>query len=262
MIGKRILQNDSLLRFLCSLGALYIRLCFALGRWQVVNGHIPQRLWDEGRPFILSFWHGRLLMMPYCWRKGIPIHTLISQHRDGRILSHMVSHFGIRTIEGSSSRGGGTALRAILVALQACESIGITPDGPRGPRMRASSGIISIARLSGVPILPATFAVTRRKVLGSWDRFVVALPLTRGVFVWGEPVTVTRDADEAAQETARQELEQRLNEVTAKAARMCCHEKIKPGKIVLRKIKAGGTMARETEAAKSEEPSSERKGAV
>ena len=231
MSAKRILQSDLVLRFLCALGALYIRLCFALGRWQVVNGHIPQRLWDEGRPFILSFWHGRLLMMPYCWRKGVPIHTLISQHRDGRILARMVSHFGIRTIEGSSSRGGSTALRAILAALQAGESIGITPDGPRGPRMRASSGIISIARLSGAPILPVSFAVTRRKVLGSWDRFVVAWPFARGVFIWGEPVTVDKDADETAQEAARRELERRLNEVTAQADRMCGHEEIKPGEI-------------------------------
>jgi lysophospholipid acyltransferase (LPLAT)-like uncharacterized protein len=143
----------------------------------------------------------------------------------------MVSHFSIRTIEGSSSRGGGTALRVILAALQAGESIGITPDGPRGPRMRVSSGIISIARLSGAPILPATFAVTRRKVLGSWDRFVVAWPLTRGVFVWGEPVTVAKDANEAAQETARQELERRLNRVTAEADRMCGHEEIEPAEI-------------------------------
>ena len=231
MTARHILQNDFVLRFLCALGALYIRFCFTLGRWQVVNGHIPQQLWDKGRPFILSFWHGRLLMMPYCWRKGVPIHTLISQHRDGSILARMVSHFSIRTIEGSSSRGGGTALRVILAALQAGESIGITPDGPRGPRMRVSSGIISIARLSGAPILPATFAVTRRKVLGSWDRFVVVWPLTRGVFVWGEPVTVAKDANEAAQETARQELERRLNRVTAEADRMCGHEEIEPAEI-------------------------------
>ncbi len=231
MTGKRILQNDLVLRFLCALGALYIRLCFTLGRWRVVNGHIPQRLWDGETPFILSFWHGRLLMMPYCWRKGVPIHTLISQHRDGRILARMVGHFGICTIEGSSSRGGGTALRAILAALQTGESIGITPDGPRGPRMRASSGIISIARLSGTPILPVTFAVTRRKVLGSWDRFVLAWPLARGVFVWGEPLTVDRDASGADQETARRDLEQRLNEITAQADRICGHEEIEPGEI-------------------------------
>jgi len=260
MSVKRILQNDSVLRFLCALGALYIRLCFALSRWQVVNGHIPQRLWDEGRPFILSFWHGRLLMMPYCWRKGVPIHTLISQHQDGRILARMVSHFGIRTIEGSSSRGGGTALRAILAALQAGESIGITPDGPRGPRMRASSGIISIARLSGVPILPATFAVTRRKVLGSWDRFVLAWPLTRGVFIWGEPVTVDKDANEAAQETARRELEQRLNQVTAEADRICGHEEIEPGEIKPAEIEPGEIKVEET--VEPEESSGKQEGAV
>ncbi len=252
MTARHILQNDFVLRFLCALGALYIRFCFTLGRWQVVNGHIPQQLWDKGRPFILSFWHGRLLMMPYCWRKGVPIHTLISQHRDGRILARMVSHFDVRTIEGSSSRGGGTALRIILETLRAGESIGITPDGPRGPRMRASSGIISIARLSGAPILPATFAVTRRRVLGSWDRFVLAWPLTRGVIAWGEPITVARDADKAAQEATRRNLERRLNGITAEADRLCGHEEIEPAE-----IEAGETEKPEEPV----EPSGEREGA-
>jgi len=232
MTAKRILQNDFVINFLCGLGALYIRFCFALGHWRVVNEHIPKRFWDEGTPFILCFWHGRLLMMPYCWRQGVPIRVLISQHRDGHILARTVNHFGIRTIKGSSSRGGRTALRAVLTALQKGENIGITPDGPRGPRMRASSGIVRIAQHSGAPILPATFAVARRSILGSWDRFVVAWPFSRGIIAWGEPITVARDANEASQETARRQVEQRLNEITCEADRLCGQAEIKPAEAV------------------------------
>jgi len=211
---KRILGSDAVRRVLCWLGAQYIRFVYATGRWTVLRGDIPRAFWDRGEPFILCFWHGRLLMMPYCWNRRVDIHMLISQHRDGQIIARTVGHFGIRTIAGSTQRGGAGALRAMLKVLQAGECVGITPDGPRGPRMRASDGIVSVARLAGVPIVPATFAVDRRHVLGSWDRFVVAWPFARGVLAWGEPIHVTRDADV---EAARARVEEALNVLTAEA---------------------------------------------
>lgn len=214
---KRILANDAVRGFLCWLGSLYIRLVFATGRWTVVGGDIPRRLWDSGRPFILCFWHGRLLMMPYCWDRTHPIHMLISEHRDGRIIARTVGHFGIETVVGSKGRSGAAALRAMLGLLKAGDCVGITPDGPRGPRMRASDGIVTVARLSGAPIVPASFGVSRRRLLSSWDRFLVALPLTRGVVVWGQPIEVPRDADVKALETARAEVERTLNAITADA---------------------------------------------
>ncbi len=214
---KRILGSDAVRRVLCWLGAQYIRFVYATGRWTVLRGDIPRAFWDRGEPFILCFWHGRLLMMPYCWNRRVAIHMLISQHRDGQIIARTVGHFGIRTIAGSSRRGGAGALRAMLKALQGGECVGITPDGPRGPRMRASEGIVSVARLAGVPIVPATFAVDRRHVLGSWDRFVVAWPFARGVLAWGEPITVARDADGPAAEAARARVEEALNALTAEA---------------------------------------------
>jgi len=214
---KRILRSDAVRRVLCWLGAQYIRLVHATGRWSVVRGDIPRAFWDRGEPFILCFWHGRLLMMPYCWDHGVAIHMLISQHRDGQLIARTVGHFGVHTIVGSTRRGGAAGLRSMLKTLREGSCVGITPDGPRGPRMRASDGIASVARLAGVPIIPATFAVDRRKVLGTWDRFVVAWPFARGVLVWGEPIAVARDADKAAQEAVRARVEAALNAITAEA---------------------------------------------
>ncbi|MDA0305084.1 MAG: lysophospholipid acyltransferase family protein [Proteobacteria bacterium] len=225
---KRILKSEIVRRFFCFLASLYIRLAFHSGRWSVVGGEIPKRFWDEGKPFILGFWHGRLLMMPYCWDPKKTIHMLISQHRDGQLIARTVGHFGIKTAAGSSTRGGAQALRTMVKALGRGEYVGITPDGPRGPRMRASEGVVSVARLSGVPVIPAAFGCNRGRVISSWDRFLIAWPFTRGVIVWGEPVMVDRAADASAQETARQQIEDGLNAVTAEADRLSARSPVKP----------------------------------
>lgn len=219
--AKRIGKSEGLRGLLCWLGSLYIRFVYLSGRWQVINGGHAQALWDQGKPFILAFWHGRILMMPKSWRQSVPIHMLISQHRDGQLIARTVSHFGIDTVQGSTTRGGSAALRAMLKFLKSGQCVGITPDGPKGPRMRASDGIVAVAKLAQVPVLPATFATSRRKLLGSWDRFAVALPFSRGVFVWGDPILVPKDADETAMEAARQAVEDSLNAITRDAdARM------------------------------------------
>lgn len=220
-LGKRIVQNDAVLNVLCWLVARYVRLVHHTGRWRTVRLDNAQRLWDAGEPFIGCFWHGRLMMMPRIWASDMPIRVVISQHADGRVLSRAVGHLGIETIAGSRSRGGATAYRGVLRALAAGESVGFTPDGPRGPRMRISPGIIATASRTGRPILCATFSTTRRRVLRTWDRFVVPLPFGRGVFVWGEPVVVPRDADDDELERKRRELEDRLNEITREADALC-----------------------------------------
>jgi len=225
---KRVMQSDGVRRFACWLGAWYIRLVRATCRWRMVRGDIPRNYWDQGQPFILAFWHGRLLMMPHCWDRARPIHMLISQHRDARLIANTVAHFGIKTVAGSSSKGGAQALRAMVKHLKAGECVGITPDGPRGPRMRASDGIVAVARLSGVPVIPATYSINRGRNLRSWDRFLVAWPFGRGVIVWGEPIHVAKDADAAALESARLEVETALNAITIEADALTHRPAVEP----------------------------------
>jgi lysophospholipid acyltransferase (LPLAT)-like uncharacterized protein len=212
----------------CWLFAQYIRFVHGTSSWVVRGDETPKRLWAAGEPFILAFWHGRLLMMPYCWNRRVPINMLISQHVDGQLIAHTVRHFGISTVSGSSSKGGSTALRAIVRSLKARECVGFTPDGPRGPRMRASAGLVNAARLAGVPILPCTFGIGRRHVLESWDRFVLALPFSRGVFLWGEPIRVPEDSDARALEAARVLVENNLNALSREADRLCGAVPIEP----------------------------------
>ena len=221
--GRRILRSARLLRFLCWAIQLYIRLVYLTNRWSIDGAEIPQRLRREGRSFILAFWHGRLLMIPMAWQRLAPMHMLISAHRDGRIIADAVTYFGVDSIPGSTRRGGPAALRTMLKRLEEGECVGITPDGPRGPAMRASAGIINVARLAQAPIVPIVFATSRRRLLHTWDRFHLALPFGHGVFLWGEPIEIERDLDEAGVEHARALVEARMNDLADEADRRVGH---------------------------------------
>ena len=211
--------------------AAYVRLAHISSRWDIVDEHIPRRLWDQKTPFIVAFWHGRLLMMPFCWRCDRPVSMLISGHRDGRLIAASNARLGISTLVGSVRHGGSKGLRAMLRALKTGISIGITPDGPRGPLMRVSPGVIALARLSQVPILPVSLSLNIGPRLKSWDKFQLALPFARGVIVWGELLEVSRDADAKACEAARLLLEERLNTLTRYADAACGRISPVPGPI-------------------------------
>ena len=221
---RRFVRSDRLRRLLCYSIHLYIRFVYWTSRWSVEGAEHPRRLREAGRPFILAFWHGRLMMIPMAWQRLAPIHMLISGHRDGQIIANAVAYFGVQTVTGSTRRGGTAALRTMVKALAAGDCVGITPDGPAGPAMVASAGIINVARLARAPIVPVTFAASRRRHMRSWDRMQAALPFTRGVFIWGEPIELPSDLDEVGVERARTHVEQRMRDMVATAEARVGHD--------------------------------------
>ncbi len=216
---RHAFHNARLRQLACWAIHWYIRLVYATNRWSIEGAERPRRLSREGRTFIVAFWHGRLLMMPLAWHRLTAFHMLISAHPDGRIIAGAMTYFGIETIAGSTRRGGSAALRTMLKRLKEGDCVGITPDGPRGPAMNASLGIVNVARRARVPIVPLTYATSRRIALATWDRFHLALPFGRGVYLWGEPIEVAADLDEAGLEHARRLVETRMVDMVREAER-------------------------------------------
>lgn len=225
---KNISRNNALRGFACLLGSLYIRFVHASGNWRIENPEIPDKLVAEGKTFITCFWHGRLMMMSYAWPYEPSFNMLISSHADGQLIAKTIHRLGFETIEGSTKKGGSSALRAMVRTLQGGGYIGITPDGPRGPRMQASPGALALAKLAGVPILPLSYSAARWKMFSSWDRFVLPLPFTKGVFVWGTPIEISGDADAQSLEASRLQLEAALTHVTQQADDLAGQETPEP----------------------------------
>jgi lysophospholipid acyltransferase (LPLAT)-like uncharacterized protein len=201
----------------CRVVAAYVRLLRLTGRWHVEGEAIPRGLVARGQPFLVAFWHGRMLMVSQGWRFAAPFKMVISQHPDGRLIASTIAHLGFAALTGSTNRGGSEVLRAMITALRGGQCVGVTPDGPRGPRMRVSAGVVHAARLAGVPVVPVTSAAAPCRVLDSWDKFILPSPFGRGIIRWGEPLTIARDAGDETVEAVRRALEETLNQMTRDA---------------------------------------------
>ena len=146
-----------MINVLSFLGYLFLRALHATLRVRHVN---VENL-DRTPRYILAFWHRHILLSLHAkWRK--PTVAIISRSKDGEIVSGVLRHYGAETARGSSTRGGDVALREILRAIQAGKNIAFTPDGPKGPSQVVKDGVIYVAKVSGLPIVPFAFAAKKK----------------------------------------------------------------------------------------------------
>lgn len=203
------LKDRFLLAVVPAVGTFIIRLLAATMKLEFLHEERVRAFWEKDERFIAAFWHNRLLLMGYSYR-GKEIKILISQHKDGELIARVLKRLGFGSVRGSSTRGGAAAMREMVRASKHSD-IGITPDGPRGPKYVVQDGVIALSRLTGVPVLPLTFGSSKKKVFASWDQFNLPYPFSRGVFMWGEPIYVGKEDD---MEEKRKELELKLREMT------------------------------------------------
>lgn len=173
--------------------------------------------WERGAPLIYAIWHGRILMIPCLYARANRVHVMASRSRDGELEARFLRRFGFEVVRGSTTRGGAAALRSLVERLRRGLEAAVAPDGPLGPAYVVQPGVITLARLSGVPILPLTFSAAPAWRLRSWDEFLVPKPFAQGVVSFGPPLAVPRSAGRTEQETLRKQLESTLRELTWQA---------------------------------------------
>jgi len=170
---------------------------------------------------IYAVWHNRLALCLEAYRtyarprsaaRGLA--ALVSASRDGGFLAAVLECYGVRPVRGSSSRRGPQALLELTTWAERGYDLAITPDGPRGPRYVVQDGVISLAQVTGLPIVPASYRLSRFLRLRSWDGFIVPLPFARWEVILGKPLHVPRQVSETEREEFRRELQRRLLEIT------------------------------------------------
>jgi lysophospholipid acyltransferase (LPLAT)-like uncharacterized protein len=223
---KRILSSSVVQAAIGRLLGLYMLLVGATTRWTYINRAAMERIRAEGGPVVICFWHGRIVLSHLGWRHGAqPVKVLISNSREGAVATNTARVVRIGVIRGSKSRGGrqkgGTeAMREMLRHMSGAGAVAIAPDGPRGPRMRAQMGPVQLAKHMNAPIVTFAWATRGRKVLNSWDRFVLPSPFSQGYYAWGDPIRVKPDATADEMEAARRRLEDELTRITSEVDRL------------------------------------------
>jgi hypothetical protein len=137
---------------------------------------------------------------------------MISQSRDGDLIADVARLLNFRPVRGSSSRGGREALAAIIADLAEHPVAVHAVDGPQGPRGVIKGGLISMAQISGVPILPVSISTNRAWILKSWDRFLIPKPFSTVVVRFDEFISVPAALDQTAFETIRLDIERRMQQ--------------------------------------------------
>ena len=195
-----------------------VRACSLSWRLRLSDSEAALKAIAEG-PVIFCLWHNRLAIAMTVFQQFVQrdhparkIACLVSASRDGAILSRALEKFGATAVRGSSSRRGGQAMVELIRLAKAGHDIAITPDGPRGPRNEVQPGIITLAQLTGHPIIPCKGNIAWRRELNSWDRFQIPIPYTHCDIQFGEPFTVQRKLNEADHEAASAELQLRMQD--------------------------------------------------
>ena len=214
----------------------YIWLVHRTTRWRVEGGAHLDAATAEGK-VIAVFWHNRIMMTPVSWPKDAPRpRALVSKSADGDVIAAAAAKFDVGAVRGSSAnmrkkkdKGALAAFREMARHVKSGGCMAITPDGPRGPRMRMQEGVVRLAQLTGAPILPMAWSTKRRKTFQSWDRFILPLPFTEGVIIWGEPLSAPREVSEAELEAFRAHAESALIAVADRADAATGHAPILQG---------------------------------
>jgi len=199
---------------------LLVRVVSATLRYQWID---RTGYFDEGvaGPAIYCVWHNRLALClieyygyPKKHNQTPGMAALVSASKDGGFLAGILECFRVQPVRGSSSRRGPQALLELTGWAERGYDLAITPDGPRGPRYVVQEGVIGLAQVTGLPIIPASYHLNWKIQVKSWDRFQIPLPFSRCEMVLGKPVRVPREATDAEREILRQQLEATLKGIS------------------------------------------------
>jgi lysophospholipid acyltransferase (LPLAT)-like uncharacterized protein len=207
------LTERLLLSVLPWVGYLLLKSVGATQRTRVVNLRAVHMVFAKHGWAIFAFWHNRLMMIPYIYRRlfgNKDIVTLISSSRDGEYFVRALKLFRPYMVRGSSTRGGSEAFKALVRRIRQGMDCIITPDGPQGPKYTIQPGTIALARLTGIPIIPVSYWSSRYRILKTWDGFVLTLPFGKMTYAFGEPVYCPKDASDSQMDRLAETLRQLL----------------------------------------------------
>ncbi|MBQ3240552.1 MAG: lysophospholipid acyltransferase family protein [Akkermansia sp.] len=188
-------------------------VCFTL-RKRVVNGDASGDGETIGsKPVIVSLWHNRTFVPCYFYKyvlKGsVQMSMLTSASKDGAMLATVAEDYGMRAVRGSSGRRGVAGFLDMMRELKAGYSMCITPDGPKGPRYRCHPGVIKLASVSGLPIIPVGIDIPHCwRINKAWDGFVIPKPFSKVILRWGAPLYVPENISDAEIKVYCERLEQ------------------------------------------------------
>jgi lysophospholipid acyltransferase (LPLAT)-like uncharacterized protein len=190
-------------------------LCKTL-RINYVNKKSVDDLEKKNKNYILSFWHGTMLL-PWYLNRDKNFAGLTSKSKDGDLLTKILKKWNYKVLRGSSTEGGDVALGLMIDFAKNGHSIAITPDGPKGPPHKLKAGAVVTAKKADLPLIMMGIGFKKKRFLKSWDSFQVPVYFTRANVIYSDPVYVTGNLSREETSELIEECEKKLNELQSDA---------------------------------------------
>jgi lysophospholipid acyltransferase (LPLAT)-like uncharacterized protein len=171
---------------------------------------------ENARGTVTVTWHNRLLYFPAMFPATARSRTIavVSSSRDGQYITDLISHFGLKSLRGSTSKRGAAVQMEAITAIKQGSHVSFTPDGPRGPKYKMSRGPIHLASVTGAPIIPISVNASSYWQIKSWDNFQIPKPFARLTLILSEPIHIPPNLNEQQLEEWRQKIETALMNIT------------------------------------------------
>ncbi|MDR1397862.1 MAG: lysophospholipid acyltransferase family protein [Desulfarculales bacterium] len=201
------------------LAGLLLKLNFATCR---VTHLTPWEIKDRS---IGVTWHRASIFFLYYTRKKKPA-IMVSQSRDGDILSAFISQLRSVPVRGSSSRGGLAALKELAAGFKSgrFRHAATVADGPQGPPYVAKEGMIMLSVLSGAPLIPMIWSCDRAWIFRrAWDKTMIPKPFARVWMEMAPPISYPAKMSKEEMEAARKALQNQLEEMRRRLDALAGH---------------------------------------
>lgn len=203
------------------LAGVLVFLAITVWKWtlriSIVGEEHRQAVRAKGKKPLHAIWHQRMVGGILAHR-GLGYVTMASKSQDGEIIATFLNYWGFVPARGSSSKGGDLAVLEFLEALKGAPGGALTPDGPRGPARKCKRGILKLAEQGDALVLPSSSSSSRPMFLNSWDRFLVPMPFSKCVVVFGKPL---ERAPGETEDALLARLDAAIDDVTSEADRLC-----------------------------------------
>jgi lysophospholipid acyltransferase (LPLAT)-like uncharacterized protein len=176
----------------------------------------PENSIETARGTVTVTWHNRLLFFPAMFPVPTRRRTIavVSPSRDGQYITDLISHFGLKSLRGSSNKRGAAVQMEAITAIKEGYHVSFTPDGPRGPKYVLSRGPIHLASVTGAPIIPISVNASRYWQVKSWDNFQIPKPFSKLSLVLSKPIYIPKNLTEQQLEEWRKKVETELMRIT------------------------------------------------
>jgi hypothetical protein len=213
---KKLLKTQAVIRTLSFLIFIYSKFVGLTCRWSISNIEEVQKALGDSNAVWVS-WHAKATMMPFFWQKYFnrPMSALVSPHQDGQLIAHFLTWFHITPVNGSSNENPRQSALELMRAIKDGQDLYLSPDGPRGPRMRMKKSPIYYAQKTGKPVIFVSFSTDKALIIEkAWDKTMIALPFAKGYFALSKPLYIPAELTDEEFEEYRQKFEDMANELS------------------------------------------------